>query len=222
MQPRKNRTQKRNGTSRPLHSIKEQHIRTIVRKELKQEEKKTRTVKYFDTYLNGQNSTTTLGYQGLSPVPQGIGQSQRVADTIWIDSVDVRFNATTANADIFATMRWGLFIWWQNTNSVTPGTTSILESTATFGTLSPFNFEGREYYSVMLDKFENFTGTATAPTVNSQINHIFRKKLSGHRLDFEVAATTGTGHLYFYNVSDSALAPHPVYSIQFRIWYYDE
>jgi len=218
MSKRSNRNRRKMNTV-PVSEEKE--IQRVVSKALRTNTLKTRVVKYFDTYLNGQNSTTTIGYSNISLMPQGIAQSQRLADTAFVSKLDVRFNATTANADIFATMRWGVFIWWQNTNSVTPGTTSIYESVATYGTLSPFNFEGREYYSILFDHFENFTGTATAPTVNSQINRVFTHKLGNHRIDYEQAATTGTGHLYFVNVSDSAIAPHPVYSIEFRVWYYD-
>jgi len=196
--------------------------RNEVQQEIRRSMVKSRVIKYFDTYLAGQNSTTTVGYSNLTLVPQGVTQSTRVADTIWITSIDWRMNATTANSDIFATMRWGIFVWKQNTNSVTPGVSSIYESAATYGTLSPLNFEGREYYTVLIDECENFTGVAAAPTVNSQLVKYHKLALHGHRVDFEQGATTGSGTIYFVNFSDSALVPHPVYTFQCRIWYYDE
>jgi len=211
---------RKNNKPRINRNIKDPH--TMIESALARERSKTRVVKYFDTYLNANNSTTTIGYTDLTLVPQGVGQAQRLADTIFVSKIDVRLNVTTANADIFAIMRWGIFVWKQNTNSVTPGVSSIYESTATYGVLSPFNFEGRGYFTVLHDELVNLTGTATAPTNHSQYVNQFSFGLGNHRVDYEQAATTGTGHLYFINVSDSSLTPHPVYTIQFRIWYYDE
>lgn len=179
-------------------------------------------IKYFDTYLSATNSTTTVGYQQLTTIPQGVGQSNRLGDTVWLQKVDVRVNLTTANTDIFSTMRWGIFHWKQNTASVTPGATSIYESAATFGTLSPANFQGRQYYDLVLDRIENMVGTAGAPTTSSQVISGYSVNLLNRRLDFEVGATTGTGHIYFVNYSDSALVPHPVYTMHWRVWYYDD
>jgi len=203
---------------RPEQPCKVEDVRLMLSKQVI----KDRIIKYFDTYSSGVNSTTTVGYLDVSAITQGIAQGQRISDTLWIASIDCRFNITTANTDIFSVMRHALFIWKQNSNSVTPGATSIFEDAATWGIVTPENFEGRGYYSVIFDRAENLVGTAGAPTPTSQILTYNKYELRGHRVDFEKASTAGTGKLYWVNFSDSVLAPHPVYTLHFRIWYYDE
>jgi len=200
----------------------DRRIREAINMELEKKMRKDRVVLYFDTFISAQNSTTTVGYQNVTLVPQGVTQSARRADTIFITSIDFKLNATTANSDIFATMRWGFFIWKQNSNSVTPGSQSVYENPAVTGTLSFQNYEGRAYYTLLVDRTQNFTGVAAAPTVNSQTIDENKIVLKGHRVDYEQASTAGTGHVYFVNYSDSSLTPHPVYTLNVRVWYFDE
>lgn len=174
--------------------------------------------RYYDYHFSATSATTTIGYVQLSPIPQGGGQQERIANTVILKRIELRFNVVAANADIYSRMRFGMFIWKQNTASATPGTTSILEDVSTAGVQSPYNFEGRAYYKILYDKVFNLTGTSSAPTVNSQ--YVVNITLPiNHRLDFNDSGTTGVGHIYFYGFSDSAITPFPTYGLTTRLWY---
>jgi hypothetical protein len=184
-----------------------------------------RVIKYFDTMLTLNDASTSVGYELLSVVPQGVAQQQRIADTLWIHRLDIRGNVTlTVNVSNLATVRIGFFIWWQNTASVGPASTSIYESPAIFGPWSPLNFEGREYYSMLKDFQISLAGSTGTPTL--LMNRQFIETITfqnSHRVDFQpVGTTTGTGHLYFVNYSDTILANAPVYNLQTRLWYSDD
>jgi hypothetical protein len=175
---------------------------------------------YYDTVFGPTTSTTTTGFVNLTPIPQGFGQSNRIADTIYVNRVELRLNVTAANADVSSRMRLTFYFWFQNTASVTPGVTSVTEDSTTYGIDSPYNWEGRKFYKVIYDKIFNLTGATNAPTVNSQVQ-VNRTIWSGRQLvQFnDGGLTTGTGHLYVQNYSDSAISPHPTYSHVIRVWY---
>jgi len=183
---------------------------------------KKRTVKYFDTDLLAVSSTTTVSSTALSIIPQGVTQSERVADTVFIQRVDIRMNLTTANADVFNLARFIFFIWWQNSASVSPNPNSIVESSATYGPYSMLNFEGREYFSVLRDITFNMTGVVASPTPNSQHFYTDAITLSDHRIDFNTGVTNGTGMIYLQNYSDSSVAPWPEFNLVVRFYYSDE
>ncbi len=176
-------------------------------------------VKYYDVNAAGSVSTTA-NYNALSALAQGTGQSQRVGDLIYPIKLDVFMNVITANADIYNTCRFVFLRWKPNTAGLTPGTTSILESPASQGTLSHYNYEGRQEYTVLKDMFEAYTGTSTAPTVDSNKVYRFTIPLGGSQV-FNLGATTGTNQLYFLNLSDSAITPFPQVNLWTRLWYTD-
>jgi len=177
--------------------------------------------KYMDVVLLSTNSSTTAGYEPLTLVPQGVAQGDRIGDVIYVTRMEGTLQVTTANADLFNLLRSILFVWKQNTSAAVPGANSIVESISGFGPISPLNFEGQQYYHVLRDKIINLSGSAASPANNS--NRVIHWKIkfpgSGHRIQFNEGVTTGTGHLYWLNYSDSALAPFPNYSFTNRIHY---
>lgn len=176
--------------------------------------------RYFDNVFSLTNSTTTIGYSALSLVPQGFGQSQRTADVIRVKRMEVRMSLNLFNADVIARCRIGFFIWHQNTASVTPGPTSVLESSTTFGVESPYNYDGQSYYTILYDRIFNLIGTSSVPTPYSQylVNRVFL--LKNHIIRFnDGGGVTGSGHIYFFNLSDSSVSPHPAYTFTIRVWY---
>jgi hypothetical protein len=213
----KRQRQKKKGTPQPARG--DAHIKQVVHRVLKS----NRELKYFDTTILTTNSTVTVGITNLSAVPQGVGQSMRVGDEMWLDHVEVRMNITTANADIFSIMRWLLLIWHPNTASVFPAGGNIFNSTTTQSVFSPLSHEFKPMYSVVgSDHIENNSGIATAPTVNSQVVHNLRIGLGQRHVQFGLGVTTASNHLLFTNYSNSAAAPFPVYTLVTRLWYYDE
>jgi len=212
----------RGGRGKRKKTKQEQIVLQEVNNALHRQQIKSRVIKYFDTFLNNQSSTSTVGYSDITVVPQGVAQSQRVADTIWVQRIEIRGSMVLANADGYGIMRWGVFIFKQNTASITPGSGTVWESAATYSVYSPYNFEGREYITMLIDRAENLIGSSTVYTDRTQIVIMEQLNRLNHRVDFELGLTTGSGHIYFVNVSDSAVVPHPTYFMEFRVWYYDE
>lgn len=182
-----------------------------------------KVLKYVDTNILAQNSAITVGVQDLiSAISQGVGQGQRVGDTVRLQRMEFRYNVTSANADIFNIVRFAFFVWNPNTGSTVPTGASIFSSTTTQGMYTPFNYEQRREYAVLLELYFNMTGTAASPCDNSQYMQSRTLNLQGRKAQYNLGVTTGTGHLYFTNYSDSAIAPFPVYNLVTRIWYYDD
>jgi len=176
-------------------------------------------VKYFDYDLYA-SSTTTVGFNNMTPIPQGVGQSNRTVDTAYIVAMDVLVIFDVSTTDITNEIRWSIFNWLPNTAGVTPGVTSIYENTNLYGPSSPFNFEGRHEYNILMDRLEILTGTNTNPTNTSK--RVFRRRMTTPtRIDFNTGVTTGLNHIYWTNVSDSAVVPFPTYHLHVRFWFKD-
>jgi len=182
---------------------------------------KRRTVKYFDLLQANLSSTTTIGFQSLTLIPQGDAQSQRIADTIYLFRVDLRLQLFILEAatDYTNYVRMTFFLWKPNSASYPPNGVSIFQNTSSV--LTPFSFETRDDYSVIRDWTFNLTGYVGVPTNSSQHTLTESIPLSNHRVQFNLALGTGTGHLYFADYSDSTTTPHPTYNLYTRIWYYD-
>jgi len=194
-----------------------------------------RILKYFDYSILGATSIapSPVGYSIITSIPQGAAQKQRVSDVVELVGVDLRINLSSFNSDVFVHIRWCLVIWKQNSQSVGPGDTSIYENpfppaTPGFSVYSPFNYEGREYYSIVSEDnianligYNNTLGTVAGVTDSTSVTTVRRYPLRGHQIQFGLGLTSATGHIYFVNYSDSVLLPHPVYNVVFRTWYYD-
>jgi len=219
--PDNRRRRKKRGKKLPLNQkrtveeVKQEVIRTMDRK---------RVAKFMDTQLIGQTSTSTVGFQGLSLVPQGYQQSTRVADTIIAFRLDIRFYAYINEADTDYTdfVRAAFFLWKPNTAVYYPVGGSIFQNTTLYTVLSPFAFETRENYSILRDLTFTLAGYVGVPTAASIVNYTDSISLENHRVQFGVGVTQGTGHLFFTDYSDSTTTPHPQYSLVTRLWYYDE
>jgi len=195
--------------------VKKEIIRTMERK---------RVAKYYDTSLKLLTSTNVVGFQCLSLVPQGVAQNQRVADTIIVYRLDIRFYAflSTNAVDYTDFVRSSYFMWKANSAIDAPNSTDIYQDAGLYSVLSPFSFETRELYSILRDYTTTLSGVTGAPTAASICNITDSISLANHRIQFGIGLTTGTGHLYFADYSDSATSPHPSYSLVTRLWYYDE
>lgn len=177
------------------------------------------TIKYFDTLISG-NATTTMGYQLITDIPQGVSQGHRIVDTVFVKAIDVLMITNTSTTDITNQIRWSLFNWIPNTSSLVPGANSVYEDPTVFGPSSPLNFEGRRDYNIIIDKLVILAGLSGAPTSISM--RMFRRKLNTpFRLDFNLGAVTGYNHVYFSNFSDSAITPFPTYRLFTRVWFTD-
>jgi hypothetical protein len=178
-------------------------------------------VKYFDTNLLAATSTSTVGFLDITNIPQGLTQSQRLADTLIVTAIELRGNFVQSNADVFTQMRFNIFRWCEDTIVSIPVAGSIFNNTATQGVYTPLSFENRRrYLLISKDHVVNGSGTATAVSSRTQTDFYYRY-LCSNRIDFNAGATTGVGKVYFSNFSDSVIVPFPVYNMVFRVWYSD-
>jgi hypothetical protein len=215
----KGRSLKKKTTHKTTPAMSVGEVKSIVHRVLKQ----AAILKYFDTLLVAANSTSTVGFQNMSLVPQGVAQSQRVADTIRLQYMDLRMSVNAANTDVFSHMRFFFFIWKENTLYASPSSLSIFTSPAIQGIYTTLEFENRALRKLVTkDTLLRFTGTVTNPTTQSQQDAFHRIQLKNSRLDFTFGATSGYGHLFFVNYSDSQLTPFPVYTLLGRIYYFDD
>lgn len=176
-------------------------------------------IKYFD-YYTSITSTTTVGFNKLTAIPQNVGQSSRLVDTVFVRRVDIIVISLGSTTDITNQIRFSIFNWIPNDASIAPGTQSVYEDPASWGVLTPLNYEGRRDYKVRIDKIVTLIGTSTAPTTLYQRTQRFCIN-KPFRIDFNIGSTTGLNHLYWTNFSDSVASPHPSYRIHSRVWFTD-
>jgi hypothetical protein len=183
--------------------------------------KRTAVVKYIDNYYILSNSTATITYFAQSNPSQGIAQSNRTGDTIWLREMEFKASFVQANSDVYSHCRLFFFTWKQNNASTVPGQGSIIENAPTYSVYSPLNFEGRAYFKVYYDYLVPLAGSATNPTAISCVDKSDVVNLGETRVDFVSGAITGTGILYVGWYSDSSATPYPLQSLVTRTWYYD-
>jgi len=210
--------------NKPKMTVREQELANRVITSVHRGLKKTRVIKYYDFILLNQTSSSTVGFANLTQIPQGPGQSQRIADTIWIQKIDVRFYAyeMESTTDYTNYLRISFFTWKENTASVAPSSVQIYQNATSFSVLSPFTFETRALYAIHRDWSINLSGYVGVPTNGSQHQIIDSISLGEQRIDYNIGVTSGINHFFFVNYSDSLLSPFPMYSMQTRVWYYDE
>jgi hypothetical protein len=210
---------KANKNNNNKRNVTDKHVKEIVHSILASSSE----LKYFDVLQAPSNSTGSVGIENLTLIAQGPGQSQRIADTVWLQHMDVRFSANAANADVFSHMRFFFFIWKENTLVANPTSAAIFTSATSQSVYTMLDYENRALRKLVSpDYLLNFTGTSTNPTKGSQIDIIKRYELKNTRVDYTLGATTGINQLFFINYSDSLLTPFPSYQFLARVWYYDE
>jgi len=213
------RARRPTGKKKKGPPVDHQQVKNIVHQILKS----SAELKYFDVQQAPSNSTGTVGFENLVLIPQGPAQSQRIADTIWLQRMDLRFSVNAANADVFSHMRMFFFLWKPDTLTVNPTSAAIFTSQSSQSVYTMLDHEQRALRKLVTpDYLLNFTGTATNPTVQSQVDIIESFPLDNQRVDYGLGAVTGTNQLFFTNYSDSLLTPFPQYQFLSRVWYYDE
>jgi len=210
----------------------DRHIHSIVARSLK-ERNANIPGSYNDTAAYTQSATTTPTVVLLTAMPQSTGQEGRIRDVVFLDEVTVTFDFNYSFTsilllqDIVERVRFGLFVWKENTLVASPVTTQLWQvAPATAFTISPWNYECRDMYEVLLDERTILTGfydsatTTCIPVSNSVQSFTKTIKLGGRRLMYNPTATTGSGHLYLFFFSDSGTAPHPIVSYYIRLAYH--
>jgi len=174
-------------------------------------------LKYHDFATVG-SSSTTFAAAAITLVPIGTSQSNRLANTLFLERLEVRIIFTCSTSDVTNVIRWSLFHWAVNS---TPSTDSYYEDPTVYGVLTPLNFEGRKQFKTLVDRTVLLSGTSGAPTSITLRNFETVMPVRS-RVDFlSSSSTAGINHIYFSHFSDSAVTPFPQISATFRTWYRD-
>lgn len=178
-------------------------------------------IKFYDYIVAPSNVTTTGSVSSCYTIAQGTAQGQRIADKVWIKGMELSLTCTTANSDIFNRVRCIIFRWKMNSGYYSPSIASILQTPGVSGVESPYYFEGSSDYRVIYDRLYNLSGTASAPTIFSQVTDRRKMKIPTECTAYNANVLTGTGVFYILLLSDSAISPYPVVSFSLRTYYVD-
>jgi len=172
---------------------------------------------FFETLVGPSNVPVAGSVTDLCLIPQGITREDRVFDFSRLKKIQIHYNISTENSDIFSSVRIGFFVWRPNT---VPNYASIFQNGSS--TVYPFyQFDNAQEYSRLYDKIHAMAGTATAPTPSGNVTRFltihFHK--GGLPLKFIAGTTAGTNHVYLVISGDSALSPFPLIILNARLIY---
>lgn len=183
--------------------------------------------KYFDiktTVSTVNNSTPYM--QSLTNITQGSGDSQRVGDSIKLQSLQLNLNFyANVLAAVATTYRLIIFKWNPNDGSTAPVIGQILNTGGVSDGYEPLYLPNRDFraqYHILYDKTFNpigNTNTLGQATSKSAFIRKIRIKLR-NKIQFSAGGTTGTGKIYMLITADGG-ATEGVWNFVNRIMYKD-
>jgi len=182
-------------------------------------------MKFFDSKEYQQAATSTPTQLALSAVPQGDTDSQRDGDQINLRSLWIKFETylqgTGGTNDFTDQVRLMVYRWHPMSTGSAPVPASVLQdlSVAQSATMTPWTWDNRKDYTVVLDKTFNLSGNGP-----SDIGYTvkFNWKEPGIASHFSSGSTTlQTNGLFAMIASDSLVATHPTFNFYSRLEYTD-
>lgn len=177
--------------------------------------------KYFDVLTNITTastpvSTSTAYLQPLDGITQGTGDTQRIGDQIWIQSMLMRISIQTGAAGINF-LRMIVFRWKVGQGNVVPTAATILQVPNSY--LSPINVDQGEQIKVMLDK----TYALATGSSQLQIDKFWRRKRYLVNYAGNAGFTTpNSNSTYILFISDNAATANtPIISFYTRMRFTD-
>jgi len=225
----KNNTTKPRKTSSVVAPVDKQ-IARFVHNAVKNEQRMHKPRMYVDVSANSVSAITTIAFVDLTPIPQGIAQSDRIGDSVDIESIEVHvqmyysFSGSAFLQDFFDTLRVGIVQWKMDSSVVAISPTGVFQNPGSFPMITPWNFELSQTYHFIDDRnyyvkgFSDSTVTGAIPTSDS-ILEWKRTYPINRRVQYHIATSGGTGKFYFFYGSDSASAPHPLINYYIRVHY---
>lgn len=173
--------------------------------------------KYLVTTSGGPQNVDYSGtVASISDVPQGLSDSGREGDQIYLRSIEFSWQAFIG--DTFNVLRLIVFQWYPPT---TPTVADIILATAVGSTdivFAPYNHDKRYNYKILYDK------TVSLDAVKANTSGVIRKyiiKGFKRHIQYEATGTTGTNKIYILKASDSAAVSHPQMQNYHKINYSD-
>jgi len=159
---------------------------------------------------------------GMCQITQGVGVSQRTGDTVFWDSIFINYEFVTQNADIFNTSRIIMFQWHPNSNLSVPVVTDVLQTAVLF---SMYDWQFSNQYTILYDRVHNQSGTATNPCSSgnqSYLGNIPFRKGTVRKSQFAPVTALGSEQFYLLLISDSLVAPFPLFNATTRVIFTNE
>jgi len=180
-------------------------------------------VKYFDFTSLAISIGAGANLTDVALIPQGVGQSQRIADTIMLSKIFMNYSLYIANADIVTTVELKYYKWVPSTGLGTPSIAELLQNPAAANALAHENFENQQMFARLWQKRFRAVGTATNPTTASNFGRNNQRIPIGKDpiQKFVLGGTAGSNQLYLMSISDSALTPFPILNLVNRIYFKD-
>lgn len=179
-------------------------------------------IKFVDVTTAGASPSATGSIlAGFCNITQGPGVSQRTGDTIFYRNCYINYILYTTNSDVTTSTRVIIFQWHPNSNLVVPIVSDILQTASIY---SMYDWQYSNQYTILYDRIHFASGTATAPCDSSAQGYFGGINIGKavQRAEFAPASALGSEQLYCLVISDSAIAPFPVFSITSRVVYTDE
>lgn len=159
-------------------------------------------LKFKDVYDStaAVQSSSLAAARGLLGVAQGVGDTQRVGDQLYLTSIQINLQLTVSSTQV---MRLIIFKWKPLTTSYVPTLQDILNS--------PSNTAVGPVYMKRIDTAQEFTilyDKAWAFQVANVSNRIIRINLSKKlgKVQFDAGTTDGLHKIYYFLLTDVSAA----------------
>jgi hypothetical protein len=181
--------------------------------------------KFFDSKEYTQSATTTPTQLAISAVPQGDTDSTRDGDQINLQSLWLKFNCylqgTGGTNDFTDIVRLVVYRYHPMSSGTVPVPATVLQdlSVAQSAVMTPFTWDNRKDYTVLLDHTFDLSGNG--PSQVTKLFHV-KWKTPGLPAHFSAGSTTlQTNGLFAMVMSDSLVATHPQWNFYSRVVYSD-
>lgn len=205
----------RRKKKQPMATKLKKNITAVV----KQIEKAEMEKKYLDTVVSGANLPSSGDIQELSNVPQGIGQAERIGDSIQMQKLYISA-VYTGNGVAGGTFAYRFLVFRVLGSQTAAVVTAAILTAAQVGgptaCCAMYELSQLQAISILYDS------GAKVPTNSSNGNATldFVLDLKGAKVRYNPTAVTGTGRLYCLNISDNSVTV-PEFSAVYRLQYTD-
>jgi len=186
-------------------------LRNQVKSLVKQEINSVQEKRSFDTGV-GTSFDNTGSLTKLTTIPQGDTDSSRQGDHVKLHSI--RMAGSCSYADTTNAIRLIILRWNQDDSSSAPVVGDILQTSSPYSPVNRDN-ERAKKFDILSDELYGVANVGPGVAVWK-----WEMKLRS-QIAFQSGATTGTGHLYAYIISDSSASTHPSVAFILRTYYTD-
>jgi len=148
----------------------------------------------------------------LTAIPQGDTDSSRQGDHVKL--LKGELISAASYSDTTNCLRLIIYRWNQDDSSSAPTVSDILQTTSPYSPLNRDNERARKFDVIVDHQY-------VVSNVGQGVDKFRCSMNLKSQIAFQATATSGTGHLYYFVVSDSAGVPHPSLSFIWRTYYTD-